>query len=67
MDQYYFFLAGILFHTGIWIFMQIRQFFICPVFYVLFMPAGDIRLLVRFVEERLSRVLIQKRKTILPA
>jgi len=65
--QYYFFLAGILFHTGIWIFMQIPQFFICPVFYVLFMPAGDIRLMVRFIEERFSRVLIQKRKTILSA
>jgi len=50
--QYYFFLAGILFHTGIWIFMQIPQFFICPVFYVLFMPAGDIRHLVRCVGER---------------
>jgi Vitamin K-dependent gamma-carboxylase len=54
--QYYFFLSGILFHTGIWIFMQIPQFFICPVYYVLFMPAGDIRHLVRRVEERFSRV-----------
>ncbi len=54
--QYYFFLAGILFHTGIAIFMQIPQFFICPVFYVLFMPASDIRNLLRRAQERFSRV-----------
>ncbi len=53
--QYYFFLGGILFHTGIWLFMQIPQFFICPVFYVLFMPASDIRHLVRRVEELFSQ------------
>lgn len=52
--QYYFFLAGILFHTGIAIFMQIPQFFICPVFYVLFMPADDIRNLLRSAQERFS-------------
>lgn len=52
--QYYFFLAGILFHTGIAIFMQIPQFFICPVFYVLFMPAGDIKNLLRSAQQRFS-------------
>jgi Vitamin K-dependent gamma-carboxylase len=50
--QYYFFLAGILFHIGIAIFMQIPQFFICPVYYVLFMPGGDIKTLLTRAQER---------------
>jgi hypothetical protein len=54
--QYYFFLAGILFHIGISLFMQIPQFFICPVFYVLFMPVDDIRNMLRSAQERFSRV-----------
>jgi len=53
--QYYFFLSGILFHIGIWIFMLIPQFFICPVFYVLFMPGGDIKHLVKFVKGRFAQ------------
>jgi hypothetical protein len=50
--QYYFFLAGMCFHAGIWIFMLIPQFFICPVFYALFMPAADIKRVARWVGER---------------
>jgi hypothetical protein len=47
--QYYFFVCGILLHCGIWMFMQIPQFLICPVFYVLFIPARDIRRFLNWV------------------
>jgi hypothetical protein len=49
--QYYFFAAGIFLHCGIWIFMQIPQFLICPVYYVLFMPANDIRRFLNWVAQ----------------
>jgi hypothetical protein len=58
--QYYFFVAGILFHTGIWIFMQIPQFMICPIFYVLFMPAADIQRLLAWATASWDRRLIKK-------
>jgi len=49
--QYYFFVCGILLHCGIWMFMQIPQFFICPVFYVLFIRARDIRRFLNWVTQ----------------
>ncbi len=55
--QYYFFAGAILFHAGIWIFMQIPQFFICPVFYVLFIPTSDIKYFIRTITGYIRRLL----------
>jgi hypothetical protein len=52
--QYYFFVAGILFHIGIWIFMQLPQFLICPIFYVLFIPASEIERFLNWARSLLA-------------
>jgi len=58
--QYYFFVAGTLFHCGVWIFMQIPQFLICPIFYVLFIPASEIKGFLDWVANLLP-VKLQKK------
>jgi len=49
--QYYFFVGGLLLHIGIWMFMQIPQFLICPVFYALFMPEKDIKRFLNWITQ----------------
>jgi hypothetical protein len=39
--QQWFFLCGFLFHAGVWLFMQLPQFMICPAGYVLFSSRGS--------------------------
>ncbi|MBX9721709.1 MAG: hypothetical protein K2X81_09965 [Candidatus Obscuribacterales bacterium] len=51
--QFWFFLCGLMFHIGIWVFMQIPQFMICPIGYVLFLQGEQVRELFQFSWRRL--------------
>jgi len=59
--QYYFFFAGIIFHIGIWIFMQLPQFLICPIFYVLFIPPSEIERFLNWATNLLAANIYPRR------
>jgi len=57
--QLYFFLVGFLFHAGIAIVMQLPQFMICPIGYVLFMNGADVRRLFKQITLKFRWLLLK--------
>jgi hypothetical protein len=56
--QRWFFLCGLSFHLGVWMFMQLPQFMICPIGYVLFVEGNELHDLVHQLWRQIQGFLI---------
>ncbi len=56
--QLWFFLCGLCFHIGVWIFMQLPQFMICPIGYVLFLDGDELHDVLLQLWRQIRRVWI---------